>query len=300
MQNQGEDSREGHVTDDDVADMDASGTFEAWADAFLDRVGADSYKDLPPIDADHYLSDEATPCANCNGYGKQRGGLFCDCAYGRRKQKAQTQRMRDVFGRAGLPDRLRSFTLDTWDDRCGGEGGKTQARSLVRELVEDGHATGPEGVSRPGLLLLGENGIGKTGLLVGLLKRMYAQGWSVLWIKWADMIDDIQATYGDGASGVSTEGRLATVQNAPALFLDDFGEPFRPKRNFRVSQDRRSLTWRVLSARHEKDWPTFMTTNHDSLQAISDQFSPRIADRIMETCTIAHMSGDNLRHPSNQ
>jgi DNA replication protein DnaC len=139
--------------------------------------------------------------------------------------------------------------------------------------------------------------------MAGLLKRKYEQGHSVLWIKWDDLIDDVQATYGRGGrgnEGFSTEALISTAQNTPLLFLDDFGEPFRPKSNYRVNEDARSITWRVLSARHEQEWPTFITSNHGGLSDISDQFSPRIADRLMELCTVAHMEGQNLRHPSNQ
>jgi len=243
---------------------------------------------------------EELPCERCNRQGRTRRGLFCSCNYGSQKQEEYTRRERDKFSRAGLPRRLRQFSLDSWDEKCGGEEGKSIPRRLVQEVIDTGYASGPNGKQRPGLFVHGENGLGKSGLMAGLLKRMYRKGWPVLWIKWDDLIDDVQATYGGGSEGMSTAGIISTAQNLPALFLDDLGEPFRPSSDYRVSEDARSITWRVISARHENMWPTFITSNHDGLSKVSDQFSPRIADRIMELCTVAEMKGGNLRHPSNQ
>jgi DNA replication protein DnaC len=294
---QAHDERQGADVDmDSVQPID-----EAWddiVDRALSHTSVDTLDEVDPVAREQ--RGRSVPCGSCNGLGKTRDGTYCSCDYGRRKQKENTRRMRDALGHSGLPDRLRPLTLATWDERCGDEADKSTARRLVGEVIEDGCATGPQGTPRPGVLLHGKNGIGKTGLLAGLLKRLYDQGHAVLWIKWSGMIDSVQATYSGGSEGQSTHGRIATLQNAPHLFLDDFGEPFRSRDRWRVSDDRRSITWRVVSARHEHDRPTYITTNHDGLGPISDQFSPRIADRLMEMCTVVQMSGRNLRHPSNQ
>jgi len=245
----------------------------------------------------------ARPCDKCDRRGKRQSGLYCTCEHGRERLWKDTQAKKDVFSHAGLPDRLRDCTLQSFDEVTESSGGKTRARELVGEILEDGVATGPRGTERPGLLVHGPNGVGKSGLMAGLLRKKFRAGYPVLWIKWDDMIADVQATYGpagQGREGVSTEGLVSTAQNTPLLFLDDLGEPFRPPGDYRVSEDARSITWRVLSARHEREWPTFITANHDGLAEISDQFSPRIADRLMELCTVVEMTGKNLRHPSNR
>ena len=247
--------------------------------------------------------ERATPCEKCDRRGQRASGLYCTCEYGRERLWKDTQSKKEVFEHAGLPKRLRGCTLQSWDALTGKDPGKRKARELVGEIVEHGVATGPSGIERPGLIIHGENGLGKSGLMAGLLRKKYRAGFPVLWIKWDDMVADIQATYGhtgQGKEGISTEGLVSTAQNTPLLFLDDLGEPFRPKSDYRVSEDARSITWRVLSTRHENEWPTFITSNHEGLAQISDQFSPRIADRLMELCTIVEMEGSNLRHPQSK
>jgi len=295
-------TQEGDVGEAPSTDLDEVQTLDEAmqeiVDRALDKTEYDSLGEVPP-EANRQRG-RSVPCGSCNGMGRTRDGSFCSCDYGQEKQQKHTKRIRDTFRSAGVPSRLRKHTLASWDEKCGGEDGKARARGLVREIIEDGTATGRQGTARPGLLLYGDNGIGKTGLMSGLLKRLFDQGHAVLWIKWSGMIDDVQATYDGSSQGTSTEARVSALQRVSHLFLDDFGEPFRSRDRWRVSDDRRDITWQVLSARHEEDKPTFITTNHEGLTPISDQFSPRIADRIMEMCTVAEMSGRNLRHPSNQ
>jgi len=254
-------------------------------------------------DANDPAIGRSRPCPNCDRRGKRPNGLYCDCEFGRDRQTRDTKSKKEIFEHAGVPKRLRGCTLESWDKLCNEDEGKSVARRLVSEHLEKGTATGPSGVPRPGMFIHGENGLGKSGLIAGLLRKKFERGHSVLWIKWSDMVDDIQGTYGhagQGNEGISTQGLISTAQNTPLLFLDDFGEPFRPDHDYRVSEDARSITWRVLSARHEAEWPTFITSNHEGLHRVSDQFSPRVADRIMELCTIVEMEGSNLRHPGNE
>lgn len=262
---------------------------EGFTETALDKAGVDSLNDLP--DQRARQRGRSVPCSNCNGRGRRRDGTFCRCGFGRERQKTETQELKDLFPSAGLPARFRGKTLDTWDEAAGDDPEKEVARSLVTELLDDGHATGPNGIERPGLFLHGPNGVGKTGLLAGLLKRVYEQGHKVLWIKWGSMIEDIQDTYDSDSSKAR---RIGGLQKVDALFLDEFGDAWR---DGRMPDNTRSITFRVLSARHEEGRHTFLSSNLDGLSSVRSQFSPRLADRVMELCTVANVGGDNLRDP---
>lgn len=255
--------------------------------------------------------EEFEECPKCDHRGRSEDGTFCrECEYGREQQKEQQRRIVGAFDNAGSPLRLRRFNLRTFQKAAGEDPNKETALNLIFEYVEHGHATGPEGVEREGLFLWGPNGVGKSGLVFSLARELWRQGRVILWIKYEDLIRDIQALYGDRNVGekfrdpstpnVTAQSRILNAQRTPVLVLDDLGRPFANRNDFRESEDRRELLFSILSFRHERHMPTFITSNLDGLPEVEEQFDPRIADRVMESCTIAKMSGENLRSPKNQ
>ena len=252
-------------------------------------------------DADETPTERARPCGRCNQRGKVSRTRHCDCPYGQQRHEQAQRHVTETFPRAGVPARLKRYTLDSWDDLCGDDPKKENARRFVQQIVDDGVTTEPNGEQRPGLLLHGPNSVGKTGLMVALARHLWDTRRVLLWVRYEAMIRDIQSRYGvdayeDGTA--NADALIASAQRVPHLFIDDLGRPFADESQFRESEDRRELLYEILAYRHERDMPTYLTTNLDKLTGVAKQFDRRIADRVMELCTVCAVGGRNLRKPN--
>jgi len=250
------------------------------------------------------------PCEECDIRGisgrSGRTELYCSCRYGRRKHLEHFERIHDRFDHAGVPDQLRGVTLKSLRERAGQAVMDTSAVRAVRSILEGGVARDPQHeTTHSGVCILGPNGLGKTGLLVILARSIYQEGFTPLFIKYLDLVKSVQAGYGAYADGhprheLSTI-RTETAQRVSHLFLDDLGDPFGQGESYDASKDRRDIIFRVLSARHERGRPTYITANYNAddsrgpLGQVADQFDPRIADRIKEMCAVTKLDGPNLR-----
>src|SRR5206468_2198623 len=88
-----------------------------------------------------------------------------------------------------------------------------QVRAFVREFpVED----------RPGLLLAGATGTGKTHLAVAALKSLIEKGHQGVFYDYQNLLDRIRASF-DHAAGASDREAYRAAMDAPVLLLDDLG-----------------------------------------------------------------------------
>lgn len=264
------------------------------------EVAPGELPDLPDSSDATAVARSQGGCGRCELNGKRPDtGRYCDCRFGRRKQIADMQAVEDRFDSAGVPDRLRGVTLEGLRDLAGAGVMRQPAVQAVRDLLSGDTATDPtHGTERPGVCLLGRNGIGKSGLLVILAREVFTSGRIPLWIKYADLVrDGVQAGY--GVSYVEdielSTVRLQAAQRVHTLCLDDLGDPFAPSDRYTETKDRRDILFRILSARHERGLTTHMSANYSSFEELREQMDPRIADRVKEMCAVVTMEGPNLR-----
>jgi len=250
---------------------------------------------------------DTRPCEDCDyrGAADRVGGadVYCDCQHGRRKHYEHFQRIHDRVPESGVPKHLIGVTLESLRAVAGDDVMDTEAVQAIQAPL-NGHETGyldPEhGTYHGGLCVLGPNGKGKTGLLTILARKAYREGFTPLFVKYADLYSAVQAGYGQFVEGSPQHDlgqiRVETAQRVDVLCLDDLGDPFaEAQSDYNVPKDRRDILFRVLSSRHEAGRPVHITANHASLQEIARQFDPRIADRIKEVCAVVQMDGPNLR-----
>jgi DNA replication protein DnaC len=75
---------------------------------------------------------------------------------------------------------------------------------------------------RPGLLLIGETGCGKTHLAVAALREIIAKGFEGLFCNYQTLLNNIKAGY-DAASNSSNREAYRTALDSEVLLLDDLG-----------------------------------------------------------------------------
>ncbi|MBX3014645.1 MAG: ATP-binding protein [Caldilineaceae bacterium] len=223
---------------------------------------------------------------------------FCACAMGaaalahwRRKAAEEQQRRLDrLFSGAGVPRHFQEMTIETLVERAGDDKAKAAAIAVVREYIDTGRVIDPvTRQMRPGIIIAGRFGAGKTGLLTPALRHALGQGKSGLWIECADFISDIQAGYATGDSHT----RLETAQRADVVLLDDLGDVDRERAE---TEDRRRILYQLINYRHNNCLPMLISTNCAPAQ-LAMQFGARTFERLAESCAWVEMGGANLRRP---
>lgn len=165
-----------------------------------------------------------------------------------------------------------------------------KAYPLARQLAEDGRST-LENKDKPGLLLWGGTGTGKTTLAVSILRWRAVLGDSVAFTDYTDLIKRIQRTYAKNYDGDLTEDEIIkSVSKAGFLVLDDLGSVA----SDRATDNRIEIVFRVINGRYAANLPTVITTNLTPDKLYS-QFGDRVSSRIVGLCHIVEMQGTDLR-----
>lgn len=220
----------------------------------------------------------------------------CDCANGQAVRRLwavenadrQQKRLNQLFSGAGIPAHFRGFTLDTMIERAGRDPGKQAAIEAVIAFVNGGVVLDRASKRyKPGIILSGSFGVGKTGILTPALNRLVADGKSGLWVEVYDFLSTVQAGYASGDS----DAKLTAAQTADVILLDDLGDV---DRNAEETADRRRIIYQLINHRHNESLPMLITTNCNAPQ-LAQQFGARTLERIMESCAWVTMAGANLR-----
>jgi len=247
-------------------------------------------------------------CTICNGSGLRvverddglRVAQTCACRLARR-----TERM---IAAARIPQRYTGCTLESYETRFPGADGSLasallQARSFVKAypLETDGK----------GLLLIGDVGIGKTHLAVGILQQLIAErGARGLFCDYRDLLKQIQDSY--GRNDLSEREVLAPVFDAEVLVIDELGAAKPTDWVWDTVQH-------ILNTRYNDRRTTIITTNYpneretpgdqydelprarkDAKKAmhrdtLGDRITERMRSRLQEMCVVVEMQGEDFR-----
>lgn len=254
----------------------------------------------------HYMRSLGDGCDRCHGLGytgnqtPHNGPItevrFCSCKYGvhlraqnqERLVAEQQRRLNQVFVNAGIPERYSDLTIETLRERSTDDADKLQAIEAVQAFVNDGFLVDQRtGKAKTSVILTGEPGMGKTGLMTAVLRSYLEQGRSALWVELYDFLDQIRQGYNDGTA----TQRMEQAQRADVVLLDDFGDA---DRSGPETDDRRRLVYQFINWRHNNGLPTLITTNLTG-QGLAEQFGARTFERIVEMCYWIKVGGKNLR-----
>ncbi len=192
----------------------------------------------------------AATCEICGGTGwkiVEKAGLSgaerCICA-------AET-RARILKENTNIPPNYEDATLDNFkiprDNPTARTGLGTvlmQVRSFVREFPAS---------DRPGLLLVGGTGTGKTHLAVAALKAIIDKGHEGLFFDYQNLLDRIRSGY-DSAAGASDREAYRSALEAEVLLLDDLG-------SHRVTDWVEDTVTSIITYRCNHRKPLIATTN---------------------------------------
>jgi DNA replication protein DnaC len=234
-----------------------------------------------------------TVCPLCEGSGwkaVERGGLSgvvrCECA-----AAARVAVLRDS---AGIPPNCARASLDNFQipqdnplARAGLGAVLMQIRAFVREFPA---------AERPGLLLVGDTGTGKTHLAVAALKALIERGHEGLFFDYQNLLDRIRSSF-DRAAGASDKEAYRSALDAEVLLLDDLG-------SHRVTEWVEDTVTSIITYRCNHRKPLIATTNLDPdvvvdyvtpggtdvpKKGLAEVIGKRACSRLFEMCRVVRM-----------
>lgn len=239
-------------------------------------------------------------CEQCGGTGylvSERDGFTgarrCLCS----RQKDAVSRIPN----SGLPADLRTRTFENFQlpDRVSNPTHHGHLEPVYREVKRYAQEWLPHplGSRKPGLLIIGDHGIGKTHLAVAAFLKILERGFDGTYFDYQMLLDQVQAAWNPTA-GTSEREAYRTALDTPVLLLDDIGA-------------RRSIEWvedtitAIITHRCNHKLALISTTNLPLESEISttrtagggprysrtlpELIGARAASRLYEMCRIVRM-----------
>lgn len=141
--------------------------------------------------------------------------------------------------------------------------------------------------ARPGLLLIGEPGTGKTHLAVSALRRIMEKGFECLFCDYQNLLDRIRSGY-DAASNSADKEAYRVALDSDVLLLDDLGA-------HRVTDWVEDTVTAIVTYRCNNRKPLIATTNLPDPDAGSTMIQRSGLDRPEYRRTLAEHIGTRAR-----
>jgi DNA replication protein DnaC len=231
----------------------------------------------------------AAVCPDCNGTGwrivereEVSGAVRCGCA--------AVERAGRLFDDAGIPALYESASFENFVPRDELMNVFTMVRGFVRDFPN---------ASRPGLLLMGDPGTGKTHLAVAALRAILAKGFEGMFVDYQNLLDRIRSSYDSGSQTTDKEAYRVAMEKE-VLLLDDLGA-------HRVTDWVEDTVTSIITARCNNRKPLIATTNLidpeagyvtyegagsgkvDHRTTLVERVGPRARSRLFEMCKVIRM-----------
>jgi DNA replication protein DnaC len=237
----------------------------------------------------------AAVCPLCNGTGYKiiereevSGAVRCECA--------AAERAAQLESKAGIPPLYANASLENFSLRPDNpiEYRAMQSTFLAVRAYAREFPTG----EKPGLLLTGYPGSGKTHLAVAAFRAILAKGFQGLFFDYQGLLDRIRSGY-DVTSNSSDKEAYRVAMEVEVLLLDDLGA-------HRVNEWVEDIVTSIITARCNQRKALIVTTNlidegfgdvtyktggdkTDHRTALAQRIGERARSRLFEMCRVVKM-----------
>lgn len=190
---------------------------------------------------------------------------------------------------ARIPERYRFCTIDNFEVHHPKLG---EAKEITKRFVQEYPAIDV------GLLFMGNCGVGKTHLAVGIIRYLTSQkGAPCIFYDFRDLLKEIQATYSP-ESAASESTVLEPVLKKEVLVLDELGAT-------KMSPWVRDTLTHIINRRYNDRKLTIITSNildqpKTGDEGLVDRIGYRLRSRLYEMCRVVNMEGLDYRKEVKQ
>lgn len=176
--------------------------------------------------------------------------------------------------------------------RYSGDAPEQVAKNIVALMASAGACLLGNDPGWPGVILHGPLGRGKTSAACEVLRFFDANGKSGLFTVLYDMVGEIKSVWG---SDIAEKAAASRFIRPALLVVDEVGVQF-------DTEAERNILYSIIVARHNKGFPTILTTNDDldaddGRAAFYDSVGFRVASRFEGALINSGAWGGNLRTP---
>jgi DNA replication protein DnaC len=239
----------------------------------------------------------ASVCPHCGGTGwriHEKGGLSgaerCDCA-----KALRAERLADA---ANIPANYAKASFDTFlisrfDKQ---EEARLQDAYVAAHNFAERY---PGGADKPGLLLVGQTGTGKTHLAISVMRRLIQRGHEAVFFGYQELLEKLKSSY-DPAYGAALRESYQRALECEVLVLDDLGA-------YRATDWVLDTVTHLITVRCNERRSVICTTNllegradltrktasgeTDTRYLLGERIGERARSRLMEMCTVIRMHG---------
>ena len=212
-------------------------------------------------------------CEECRDTG-YKDGRICDCI----KKSAREIML------AGLSKSAPVYkcTLDNFDLSYYSDPTAKKRMTAILKLARE-YVLGFKGKDDDNLLFMGNTGLGKTHISLGIAGELIAKGFDVVYGSAYNLFSKMESEHFSEHTNTKYEAAI----NCDLLLIDDLGGEF-------VSPYVLSLIYNIINTRILSSKPTVINTNL-SMKEIENTYTPRVASRLIGDYTAKMFLGSDVR-----